>query len=922
MNSLQILQCLRLINNHSVGVYPADKIPHFLTRPSAIVINTDDHTKPGTHWVAIHISKDGRGTYFDSYGLPPFVPQHLDCLRRNCAFFRWNTTQYQRNDTPKPPSFSITEFRSSQRTTIADYFKRFDWALQLSQIPVESHANYARVHMGSELNNALKFLVSPELPESISYANIKKTLTDHFDSQRNKYAESIRYRQICQSKGETVANFALRLKQGAAYCEYGEFLDRMLIEQLLHGLESREMCDEIIAKKPATFLAAYEVTNSLEATRNQNLKNKLGYTPSRIKNNKPRNRSLSRNRSQQSDQHKSSQSDNSCNGCSGNHARKDCKYKDAVCHTCGKKGHLSRVCRSKKPLTLTSNSKSVNQPADHIDIVQCFNKIEDISSFKSSEKQFIQVFLDNSPIQMELDTGAPCGIISLKTLRSFKRNYVLQKSDRQFSSYTSHLIKSAGKISVNVTVGGSSKQLVVHVVEDDFDSLFGREWITEFVSEIDFHKLFSRDSKVCTVKASTPELTKNQSDRLNQLLYRFDDIFSTNPGKLKGPQVSVHFKPDARPVFSLDYAEWASPTHVVARKNGGIRITGNYKSTLNPQIIIDEHPIPKTEHILLGMNGAKFFCHLDITDAYLHLPADDEFSHALTLNTPKHGLIRPKRAVYGAANIPAIWQRRIEEVVRYLEKVRVFFDDILAYGEDFEDMLKVLDELLSRLRSHGLHLNRRSTLMAFINRTSTLRQFDAPKPTTPEQLQLFLEANRAYETIKNALISPQVLMQYDPSLPLLLATDASKTGLGAVLSHRLPDGRERRIFYASRTMSETEQRYPQIDKEALPLTQILHPAKSLPVLCISRMVNYADYMSHFNYDVIFKPTKENANADYCSRAPLPGTEEANSIHKLSVREESHDEFSEFMICQIKQLPVRAESIAKETKKDSILGKIV
>lgn len=646
------------------------------------------------------------------------------------AALRASSQNVQGNVTPKPPSFSIAEFRSSEKT-IADYFKRFDWALQLSQIPVESHANYARVHMGSELNNALKFLVTPELPENISYANIKKTLTDHFDSQRNKYAESIRYRQICQSKGETVANFALRLKQGAAYCEYGEFLDRMLIEQLLHGLECREMCDEIIAKKPATFLAAYEVANSLEATRNianevkVSMKpepaNKLGYTPSRIKNNKPRNRSLSRNRSQQSHQHKSSQSDNSCNGCSGNHARKDCKYKDAVCHTCGKKGHLSRVCRSKIPLT--SNSKSENQPADHIDIVQCFNKIEDISSFKSSEKQFIQVSLDNSPIQMELDTGAPCGIISLKTLRSFKRNYVLQKSDRQFSSYTGHLIKSAGKISVNVTVGGSSKQLVVYVVEDDFDSLFGREWITEFVSEIDFHKLFSRDSKVYTVKTLTPELTKNQSDHLNQLLYRFDDIFSTNPGKLKGPPVSVHFKPDARPVFSrarevphalqdsylkeiekklasglyvkVDYAEWASPIYVVARKNGGIRITGNYKSTLNPQIIIDEHPIPKTEHILLGMNGAKFFCHLDITDAYLHLPADDEFSHALTLNTPTHGLIRPKRAVYGAANIPAIWQRRIEEVVRDLKKVRVFFDDILAYGEDFEDMLKVLDELLS-----------------------------------------------------------------------------------------------------------------------------------------------------------------------------------------------------------------------------------
>jgi len=98
----------------------------------------------------------------------------------------------------------------------------------------------------------------------------------------------------------------------------------------------------------------------------------------------------------------------------------------------------------------------------------------------------------------------------------------------------------------------------------------------------------------------------------------------------------------------------------------------------------------------------------------------------------------------------------------------------------------------------------------------------------------------------------------------------------------------------------TEQRYPQIDKEALaivwamkkflhyiyarhftlitdhkPLTQILHPEKSLPVLCISRMANYADYLSHFNFDIVFKPTKSNINADYCSRMPQLSTRFTN-----------------------------------------------
>ena len=114
-------------------------------------------------------------------------------------------------------------------------------------------------------------------------------------------------------------------------------------------------------------------------------------------------------------------------------------------------------------------------------------------------------------------------------------------------------------------------------------------------------------------------------------------------------------------------------------------------------MIIGKHPIPKMEHIFSDMKGAKFFCHLDLTDAYAHLPVDEEFSHVLTLNTPTHSLIRPKRAVYGAANIPAIWQRRIEEVMQGVKGVRVFFDDIIVFSENFEELLNVLTSLFEKL---------------------------------------------------------------------------------------------------------------------------------------------------------------------------------------------------------------------------------
>ncbi|XP_018331851.1 uncharacterized protein LOC108741522 [Agrilus planipennis] len=104
----------------------------------------------------------------------------------------------------------------------------------------------------------------------------------------------------------------------------------------------------------------------------------------------------------------------------------------------------------------------------------------------------------------------------------------------------------------------------------------------------------------------------------------------------------------------VDYSEWAFTTHVVAKRNGKLRIMDNYKPTLYPMIIIDEHPIPKVEHLFNQISDAGLFCHLDVSNSYTHLEDDDEFGHMLTFNTPTHGLIEPTKAVYGAANIPAL----------------------------------------------------------------------------------------------------------------------------------------------------------------------------------------------------------------------------------------------------------------------------
>lgn len=90
------------------------------------------------------------------------------------------------------------------------------------------------------------------------------------------------------------------------------------------------------------------------------------------------------------------------------------------------------------------------------------------------------------------------------------------------------------------------------------------------------------------------------------------------------------------------------------------------------------------------------------------------------------------------------------------------------------------------------------------------------------------------------------------------------------------------------------------------------------------MANYADFLSNFNFHVIYKTSKQNSNADYLSRA-VP---QCLQIQQLSERqgngaaETECDEFDCFIIRQINQLPVTAEKIERETRKDIELGKVV
>jgi RNase H-like domain found in reverse transcriptase len=143
------------------------------------------------------------------------------------------------------------------------------------------------------------------------------------------------------------------------------------------------------------------------------------------------------------------------------------------------------------------------------------------------------------------------------------------------------------------------------------------------------------------------------------------------------------------------------------------------------------------------------------------------------------------------------------------------------------------------------------------------------------------------------MCSNLVLAYYNPELPIVLTCDDSKYGLGAVISHIMPDGANRPIAFASRTLSSAEINYSQIYKEALgivwgvkkffyylagrrfklitdhkPLLSIFRTKKNLPSLVATRLLHYAIFLQKINYDIEYKPSKAISNTDGLSRLPV------------------------------------------------------
>ena len=186
------------------------------------------------------------------------------------------------------------------------------------------------------------------------------------------------------------------------------------------------------------------------------------------------------------------------------------------------------------------------------------------------------------------------------------------------------------------------------------------------------------------------------------------------------------------------------------------------------------------------------------------------------------------------------------------------------------------------------------------------------------------------------LIESKCLVHFDQTIPIIVTADSSAYGIGAVLSHRI-EGQERPIFFISRTLTETERRYSQIEKEALalifslrrfhyylwgvrfemvtdhkPLLGLFSSDRQIPQQASGRIQRWALIMQAYQIDLKHKSGKHIGNADALSRLPL--SNQSNECVPIPAE-------WIFLVSLLDSTPVNAKQIAKWTAEDDVLAKV-
>ena len=337
------------------------------------------------------------------------------------------------------------------------------------------------------------------------------------------------------------------------------------------------------------------------------------------------------------------------------------------------------------------------------------------------------------------------------------------------------------------------------------------------------------------------------------------------PGKLAAAKAEF-LKMEAAGIIRRSDSPWASPLHMVPKKDGSWRPCGDYRR-LNNQTIPDRYPLPNIADLGNQLHGSTVFSKLDLQKGYYQVPMSPEDAKKTAIITP-FGLWEFVRMPFGLRNAGQTFQRMMDIIMGGLPYALVYVDDILVFSPDLHSHVEHLRSIFDICKLHGLtislskcefavpqleflgHTVSAHGIQPLEKHTSALKSF--PPPTDMRGLQRFLgminfyrkfiknaaqvlapltdalrgpkgskktlvwspEMTSAFSSAKALLSSVPTLVHPVPNAPISIAVDASNTHIGAVFQ-QLVRGSWAPMSFFSKKLSSAEVKYSAFDRELL-----------------------------------------------------------------------------------------------------------
>ena len=345
-------------------------------------------------------------------------------------------------------------------------------------------------------------------------------------------------------------------------------------------------------------------------------------------------------------------------------------------------------------------------------------------------------------------------------------------------------------------------------------------------------------------------------------------------------------------------SEWGAPSMIIPKKDMTVRFISDFRK-LNTKIKRKPYPLPNIKDILLKLEGFKYGTTLDLNMGYYHIELSP-FSKTLCTIVFPFGKYEYQHLPMGLCNSPDIFMENMSDLMRDLEYVRAYIDDIAIFTcASWEDHVEKIDIVLQRLKDTGLKVNGLKShfgmpeveYLGYMLTREGIKPvqkkvqgiIDIAPPKNIKQLRSFLgavnyyrdmwirrshilepltkllspkvkykwseEAQIAFDNIKKVMSRETLLHYPDFNKPFHIHTDASLYQLGAVI---LQDGKP--VAFYSRKLNPAQRNYTTTERELLAIVETLKEFRT--ILLGQRVKVYTDHknltFTNFNTERVLR----------------------------------------------------------------------